>query len=73
MKNLVNSLSKYTGLSADELTEAFESVQDEVKGDVEELFYEHVGIDTNGRPEDWTIEPYNFIEALFDYYTVELR
>ena len=73
MKNLVNSLAKYTGLTADQLTTAFESIQDEVREDVEELFYNHVGIDTNGVPADWTVDPGNFIDALFDYYTVEAR
>ena len=73
MKNLVQSLAKYSGLTADQLTTAFESIQDEVREDVEELFYNHVGIDTNGVPADWTVDPGNFVDALFDNYTIEPR
>jgi len=73
MKNLVNSLAKYTGLTADELTTAFEAIEDEIQDDVQELFYNHVSIDTDGSPADWTVDPGNFIDALFDYYTVEAR
>ena len=73
MKNLVNSLAKYTGLTADELTTAFEAIEDEIQDDVQELFYNYVSINTDGIPEDWTVDPGNFVDALFDYYTIEPR
>ena len=73
MKNLVNSLAKYTGLTADELTTAFEAIEDEIQDDVQELFYNHVSINTDGIPEDWTVDPGNFVDALFDNYTIEPR
>ena len=73
MKNLVNSLAKATGLSAEELTIAFESLQADYRTDIEELFTLHVGIDTTGHASDWVVDPGNFIEALMDNYTVEAR
>jgi len=74
MKNLVNSLAKYTGLTVDELTIAFKSVHDEVKEDVQELLDKHIGLDTQyDDPSDWAIDYGNFLDALFENYTVEAR
>ena len=74
MKNLVDSLAKYTGLTAEELTMAFEAVEEEVKDDVQELMDQHITIDHSyADASDWAIDYGNFLDALFENYTVEAR
>lgn len=72
MKNLVNSLSKYTGLSEEELTQAFEAMQDDR---MQGLFDE---IDNNNLVVcncdlDCTPNTDNLKEWLSLYYTVDSK
>lgn len=78
MKNLVNSLSKYTGLSTDELEKAFEAVQDEIFEDVKEMLADYVQYidyeqDTEGvyiLTDDFEEK---FLHALFTEYNLEAK
>lgn len=78
MKNLVNSLSKYTGLSVEELEQAFEAVQDEIFEDVKEMLANYVQyIDYEQDSEGVYILTDNFEEkflyALFTEYNLEAK
>lgn len=78
MKNLANSLSKYTGLSVEELEQAFEAVQDEIFEDVKEMLADYVQyIDYEQDSEGVYILTDNFEEkflyALFTEYNLEAK
>jgi hypothetical protein len=74
MDNLINSLSKYTGLTVDDLTTAFEAIQDDYKEDVEEQFHKlvEIGYDSDEEGNTYrTIEADKFLDWLFDSYNLE--
>lgn len=78
MKNLVNSLSKYTGLSVEELEQAMEAVQDEIYKDVEELLEDYFQYLDWERDEDGTYIltddfKEKFLHDLFTQYRLEAK
>ena len=75
MKRLVNSLSKYTGLSADQLEEAFEAIQDEVREELEDYFYSTCEVETDHADDGphYLVHADEFFTFLFENYKVEPR
>lgn len=75
MKRLVNSLSRYTGLSTEELTMAFEAIQDDVKEEVEDMFYSTATtyVDSSEDGEFTAVDDGGFFDWLFDNYEVTPR
>ena len=72
MKNLVNSLSKYTGLTADDLTQANEDIQSDI---VDELMDEiqTANLITYNAPIEVQFDTDNLREWLKMYYILEKK
>ena len=68
MKNLVNSLAKATGLTAEELTIAFESLQVDIAEQLGDELMAIIGYD-----EDRTNLESQITEYIKDNYNVEAR
>ena len=73
MKEWAKYFSKYTSLTPDEIEEAFEAVQDDIREDLEDYFYSTCEVETDSADDGvhYIVHADEFFEMLFNDYKVE--